>query len=395
MSDVRCRLLLLGICAGLSCAVLFLLKFTLIAIPIGVIIYLLLTAKDGKSFPWKYVIGICIGFIILVGGYFVYLIETNALTRFTESLEWLKKYADIDPLFSSHTIIERYFKQFPMLAIYPFGLSGIVIGVIGALSYFKDHLRPAPSEEKKKDSALLHLFIQLSLGLLAVLYERKFFPYHFARCFWAFVPFAALGLRELRNTWKEYSLEWMRMKSRKDRIFRCCLLAFIIAAIIFFSTVPRIISQPLHFAYLRLTGGDVAQDVEKQMPQHWYKEEQQLADRLRTMMKPDDQIFLWGNSVGIYYFLEKYPTTICLTNTPLITLWTPQSWKNTMLEQLRINPPRFFIAEFGDDRQYITGSKGDSWEHLLEWDELRDFLGLHYEKLDEQAHFRIFERKNF
>ncbi|MFI5264065.1 MAG: ArnT family glycosyltransferase [Candidatus Kapaibacterium sp.] len=382
----------LGIFAGLASAVLFLLKFTLLTVPLGIIIYLLLESKEKKHFPWKYLLGIAAGFLILVGGYFLFLYEMNSLTRFMESLAWLKSYADVDPLFSMHTIIERYFKQFPMLAIYPFGLSGILLAAVGALWYFKDHLKPVSSEERKKDSSLLHLFVQFSLAMLAVLYERKFFPYHFARSYWAFVPFVALGLRELRNLWKDYSLSWIRLKIQ-NKILRCTLLGLVIAALICFSIAPRIISQPLHFGYLRLSGQDVTQDVQDKTPQYFYKEEQQIADRLKPAMKEGDKVFVWGNSVGIYYFLESYPTTICLTNTPLITTWTPESWKTTMLNQLREKPPRFFIAESGDDREYISGSKTDSWRHLLGWSDLKDFVGRNYVIKEELGHFRIFERK--
>src|SRR2546430_4532435 len=117
----------------------------------------------------------------------------------------------------------------------------------------------------------------------------------------------------------------------------------------------RLISQPFFWTSMTIKGGDIAQRVQDLMPKYYYKEEIETADRLRPLLKPEDNIFVWGNSVGIYYFLGKYPTTICLTNTPLVTAWTPQSWKRTMVDQLKATPPRFFIAEFGDDRPYITG----------------------------------------
>src|SRR5439155_578265 len=129
-------------------------------------------------------------------------------------------------------------------------------------------------------------------------------------------PFLFLGLRKICDLWKDYSLSWSRLKL-KDKIFRYSLGWVVIGILIFFSTVPRIVSQPLHFLYLRLSEADVAEDVQKQMPQYYYKEEQELADHLKLHMKAEDQVFIWGNSIGIYYFLNKYPSTIVLTNTPL------------------------------------------------------------------------------
>src|SRR5438552_1478429 len=100
------------------------------------------------------------------------------------------------------------------------------------------------------------------------------------------------------------------------------------------------------------------------------------------MLKPEYTIFVWGVSVGIYYFLDTRPETICLTNTPLITDWTPQSWKDELIRQLQSHPPRFFIAESGDDREYVTGTQEDSWQKLLEWSPLRDFIRNNYDLKD-------------
>ncbi|MDP4221526.1 MAG: glycosyltransferase family 39 protein [Bacteroidota bacterium] len=381
-----------GIYAGLAYTFLFLLKFTLLTIPLGVFIYLLLSSKEGRKFPWKYVGGTILGFLAATGAYLLYLIGTDALPRFLESLAWLKQYGDVDPLFSMNTIIERYFKLFPMLAIYPYGLSGILLAAIGILWYFKDRLRPVAEEEGNKDTALVHLFIQLSLGLLAVLYERKFFPYHFARTYWAFVPFVVLGLRELQKIWKDYSLSWMRLK-RSAKILRCVAYGFVIFFLIFFSTAPRIISQPLHFLVLGLTGADRASDVQEKKPQYFYKEEQDIAEHFRPILKPDDEVFVWGNSIGIYFFLGRRPRTLCLTNTPFITSWTPQAWKSTLIAQLRARPPKYFIVESGDEREYISGSAADSWQHLLAWVDLREFLQSNYKQDTEIGHFRIFQHK--
>jgi hypothetical protein len=178
-----------------------------------------------------------------------------------------------------------------------------------------------------------------------------------------------------------------------ERLLRYLLGGIIAAVILFFSIAPRIVSQPLHFVLMRISGADLAQDVETQMPQYYYKEEQKVADYLRPLMNSEDKLFVWGNSVGIYYFLEKYPTTIVLTNTPIITSWTPITWKKTMIDQLNSAPPRFFIAESGDEREYISASKSDSWQNLLKWDALREFVETNYDLKENIGHFRIFERK--
>ncbi|MEP7234200.1 MAG: glycosyltransferase family 39 protein [Ignavibacteriota bacterium] len=384
-----------GLYAGVASAIVFLLKFTLLTVPVAAIIYLILERRSGTQSSKKYILGLIVGFVAITGGYLLYLYQTDSLDRFIEALDWVKNYADVDPAFAMHTIIERYFKQFPMLAIYPFGLSGIILAALGIVWYFREKLRPSPSmrpQEHNRNSAMLHLFLQLCLGLCAVLYERKFFPYHFARCYWAFVPFVVLGIRQLRVMWVDYFLSWQRLPM-SAKILRYTIACIAVAAIFFFSTAPRLISQPLHFVLLRLSGADLPKDVQDQMPQYYYDEEKKVADYFRNKIKEEDKVFIWGNSIGIYFFLNKYPTTICLTNTPLLSAWTPIDWKNTMLGQLEAAPPKYFIAESGDEREYITASKSDSWQHLKNWSELQIFLEQNYALINELGHFKIFERR--
>jgi hypothetical protein len=398
-SGVRSQDALLGIYAGLACAILFLLKFTFLTVPIGAVIYLLLESKKEKSFPWKYIFGSAIGFILLTGLYAIYLIVTGTMDQFMESIVWLRDYAAINPLLSSDTIRERYYKMYPIALVVAFSITGLLVASIGILKYFKNRVsgveRPSTIDNRlstspPSTSAFLHFFIQFTLGLAAVLYERKFFPYHFSRVYWAFVPFVALGLREFAGVWKNYTATWKNLTGLQKNI-RYLAALILVCILLFFSSATRIVSQPLHWVYMHLTGADVGANMESLIPQYYYKEEQTLAAHLRPMLKPEEQIFVWGNSIGIYYFLEKYPTTICLTNTPLVTPWTPETWKTTVIKQLTAKPPRFIIIEFGDERCYLTSEEVDSWQHLQTWKELKEFVANHYEMKDTLGHFRIFE----
>ena len=386
------KTLRLGVYAGLASAMLFLLKFTFIVVPFGAVLYLLVQTTLRRRLLWIYILGLATAFTAILGSYALYLAATQTFTRFLESLAWLKGYAAIDPLFSVHTIAERFYISFPVLLVSSLSLSGVVLASFGIIKYFQNHSADGPSGDVTKSTLYLHFFIQFMLGLLAVLYERKFFHYQFTRIYWAFIPFVALGLQSLRVMFKGYVSKWKTM-DRGSRILRYSGVAALCCVLLFFSTAVRIFSHPLHWTYLRMTNGDVGADVESKFEQYFYKEEQQLADHLRPLLSPRENIFVWGNSMGIYYFLDKYPTTIVLTSTPLITAWTPQSWKDTTIAQLKSNPPRFFIVEFGDEREYISGTKSDSWQNLQRWDALRSFVESQYGLKETIGHFRIFERR--
>ena len=374
-----------GLIAGLFAAILFLLKFTFLMVPAASVLYVILAPqaeeRDSKS---RYILGFILGLVASVGLYATYLLSTGAYDRFMESLKWLIDYSAINPLLSYDTIINRFFKIFPIGLMVSFGLSSLLIGAIGIYS--------CRSKLQHSSRAYIHLGLQLGFGLLAVVYERKFFPYHYSRAYWAFVPFMAVGLLKVGRRINEQMRD-TRPKSISQKIIGYGVLVTTVLSALFFSPVPRIISQPIHWVYAQLSGQDVGKSVEDSYNKYFYKEQITLADTLSKTMQPTDQIFLWGNSVGLYFRTGKYPTTICLTNTPFVSPWTPASWKQAVISSLQRTPPKIFISEIGDDRAYITGDTLDSWQHLQQWSELKTFVETNYTERPTIGHFRIFERK--
>ena len=112
-------------------------------------------------------------------------------------------------------------------------------------------------------------------------------------------------------------------------------------------------------------------------------------------MSVTDQFFFWGNDVGVYFFANKLPQTICLTATPFRTDFTPEEWKNKLLRQLADAPPKYIIAEFGDARPYITGSKLDSYQSLVAWKELSGWLAANYARDTTIGHLIFFKTTFF
>ncbi len=374
-----------GLIAGVFGAILFLLKFTFLAVPAASVIYVLLAPRSEEKSPQsRYILGLGLGLIASLGLYLGYLVSTGAYDRFMESLKWLQDYSAINPLLSYDTIIDRFFKIFPIGLLVSFGLSSLLISAIG--------IDACRSKLQRSSRAYIHLGLQLGFALLAVMYERKFFPYHYSRAYWAFVPFMAVGLIKIIKRISD-QLRDGRSKNISQKMISYGLLTSAILAGLFFSPVPRIISQPFHWVYAQLSGQDVAKSVEDGYNKYFYKEQITLADSLGKTLQPNDQLFLWGNSVGLYFRTGKYPTTLCLTNTPFVSPWTPTSWKRSVISSLQATPPKIIISEFGDERSYITGDTLDSWQHLQQWPELRSFVETNYAERPTIGHFRIFERK--
>ena len=168
-----------------------------------------------------------------------------------------------------------------------------------------------------------------------------------------------------------------------------------IAVVIFYSNIPRIVTDPIHWITLKLTASDYAQSVEDHLWRSHYKEQMTVADSLRPLLKGDDQVFIWGHDAAIYFWLERYPKKFGLPNAAYVTPWAPKEWRQELLDSLTHTPPKFFIAESDDIRTYITGDTLDSWAYLQRWPQLNAFVDSNYSKPTTIGHFHIFQRREF
>src|ERR1039458_3577301 len=122
-----------------------------------------------------------------------------------------------------------------------------------------------------------------------------------------------------------------------------------ITIIVALSPLVQIFSQTIPWTIIGISGGDAGAEVERRIPDYFASDQHLVASYLLANTKATDQIFFWGNDVGIYFFSNNLPQTICLTATPLRTEFTPDEWKNKLLKQLADAPPKYVVVEYGDD----------------------------------------------
>lgn len=369
-----------GLLLGLFGIFLFLLKYTLIIIPAGIIIWLF--TRNGPSVSGKLKFSIAtvaavIGGIIL---YVLYLSVVGGLDTWKQSLTWLGGYSSIEPLLAPKVIIERYLKLFQMVIVEVFTLSMIACCAIGLYARYsrKEHLHL---------NALMSLcIVALSIGIIATLYERKLFHYHFLKFLWAFAPFAAIGVLEVAH---RVALSW---RSSSNVIKRGLLVGFV--GIFLFYSPMLSLRQPFRWTYYRLAGVNEAEILDSKDGSFPLKEMQGLASELGPKLAETDNVFFWGNHVGVYTLLDRLPTTICLTNTPLSTSWTPQSWKEKLYKQLTDKTPHYVIIEKGDIYPFITGSQQDSRQRFFDDSFLSSFMKMNYDSLYGTAHFDVYKKNS-
>jgi hypothetical protein len=359
----------LGLLSGIALASIFLLKFTLVLFFLGVIVYLIRHRFRSESIP--YLLGTSLSCVVAVGTYIYHLHYAGALPNFVEGLRWVREYAAITPLFSTETIGMEYHKLFPEFMLRTFSITLTAFGVIGLFRIFN-------TDEKRKPLYSLFLLC-LAFALLGVLYERKFFPYHYTRAFVFFSPFVAIGVFA--------TIAWLRHRRVSLGLIGLGSLAF------FFSPMMQVYTQTITWPLATALGKNREAMIQTKVADHYAAEQREVGEYLENRLLNKEHMFFWGNGVGVYYYADRLPQTLALTVTPFITDWTSQAWKDTLMSQIERTKPLYFVVEHGDSRSYISGTKLDSYDQLRKWQKLSDHINANYFEEKRIGHFIIFRRR--
>jgi hypothetical protein len=248
------------------------------------------------------------------------------------------------------------------------------------------------ASDRRNHFLKLFILVQL-LSLVAVIYEKKFFLYHYGRVFPSEAILEAVAILLLAPL---FARCWNRIGSIPIRVARWTAYAFACIAIVtvlFFSSFSGVASQSVTWLNSAITGQDASQRVQSLVERYYPEDQKHVAEFLKPRMLPNDQVFLWGNDQGLFFTLDRLPRTICLTNTPFATTWTPASWKNKLLSQLTTDPPRYIILEWGDTRDYITDAEGDSYHLITRLPQVVELINTAYRPLATVGHFMIYEKR--
>jgi len=385
------QLMLLGVGIGLLSQFLFLLKFTFVAAPIAVGLWMLLSATRAKMSDVFVLLGFAVLTFLVTGiGYVGWMVAIGGYDRMIEAIRWLQGYAAIEPHWSTNAL-SLYYQGFPSNYVLAFSFALSLIGLIGMVAALGPQ-RDGSSATPQKQFLHLIVLVQL-LSLAGVLYEKKFFLYHFGR---AFITESILEAVAILALIPLVVYLWKKLRGIETWIGRT--LGYVLAgaaliAILFFSSFSGIASQTLTWLVSRAQHVDVTERIQSSIERYYPHDQKLVAQFLKPRMMPDDQVFLWGNDQGLYFELDRVPQTICLTNTPFATTWTPTSWKNTLLSQLQQNAPRYIILEWGDTRDYITDAESDSYHLITRLPALVSYIESNYKPLATVGHFMIYEKE--
>ncbi len=376
--------LLAGVCTILIISI----KVTLglIALPVifSTVLFFRKLALRSSTFLVPYILSSI--FFLSIEVYWLW--ASNALQNLILTFQWLANYAStFSPLFSTITFKDIYYKLVPEQFLVTFTLSLIALACYAVCT---EKLRFITTKITTREFFRIFCLLCVGFGLVGILIERKAFTYHYTRITWCIVPFVAEGIFTLwnkRSTFSEWFSQWHGLQRFVLSVF------FGLAVVVFFlwSPLPRIIDQSFGWSFIAINGDANARAKKIESSKYDLVDAISLAQHYAPSLTPTDHIFLWGNTVQLYYEFDQLPTTLCVANPQLISPWTPKVWIDTLVSQLKNAPPTYFLCELKDERPLITGTPDESYAALLKISPLREFLFSHYALVDSNAHFKMFK----
>ena len=277
-------------------------------------------------------------------------------------------------------MIVKFFQQ-PDLA------TGALLGMLGLVFLLARLLRRESGDESLsfrefRLPALLVLTWFLA-ALASVYVQGKFFLYHYLPLLPALAILAALAL----STFFEWvAIPFVRGRS-KMLLFGAAGLGLLICT----SYTERFQDMG------RLALG------ENSVQDYWYAnihntpefslaEQMTVADYLRESTPTDARVFVWGVDPLVNFLARRQTVSRFIYNHPLVAVWAWPGYRVELMRALAADMPEVFVTEHNDATPWVMGHDLDSYQSLMEFPELRDFVVTNYELETRIGRFDILRR---
>jgi len=236
------------------------------------------------------------------------------------------------------------------------------------------------------------IFLACALSYASVTMQVRFHDYYFQTCLpffamlWGYVLEKAYGgIRALLRKFAERRWQLARV-----------LVWVLVANVIYWPVPAQVAALAVDSAALR----DWWRDRNLfYATSPWSRPIDHFGDQLRVIeyvkkhSTAQDGIFVWGTDPLIYFLAERRPPTRFVTNLGLVSPWSPPSWHDELLHDLRSRPPRYIIVARNDQVYFITLTEQDSEQYLRSFPALAEYISRNYRPVKDFVNFVVYSRR--
>jgi hypothetical protein len=236
------------------------------------------------------------------------------------------------------------------------------------------------------------VFIAALSAYIAAVMQVRFNSYYFQTCF----PFFAVIWAYVAVRFYEGSRSVARNFRQRGWRLAAGLVWIVFAQAVFWPLPDEFNKLTMRYEELREWRADPETfyaGYPQQLPFEHLGGELGVIDFLKKSASPNDGVYVWAAHCAIYYLSGHQPPTRVVSNLGIMSLWSPYSWREGLMRDLRNAQPRFIVVARGDQLPFLTYVNLDSEEFLRTFPQLETFITSDYSPVADFDTFVVYRRE--
>lgn len=241
---------------------------------------------------------------------------------------------------------------------------------------------------------LMPIFFSAILALAATAIQVRFHGYYFQVCY----PFFAALWAYLAVRLFEAAAALTRLLKKQGQGLAAILVWGLFANIIFWPIPEQITKLVIQYDALQKWYSNPETfyaNYPQQMSVELLRGQFQVVHFVETNTRTGDSIYLWGTTHSLIYFLtDRQPPTRFVLNLGVVAKWGKDSWKNEIMQGIKLAQPRLIIVTRHDALPTITYVSLDSEQYMQQdFPALKNYITQRYKQVADFRDFVLYERK--
>ena len=235
------------------------------------------------------------------------------------------------------------------------------------------------------------VFIAALLAYVATVMQVRFHDYYFQTCY----PFFAAIWAYLVVSIYEGTCVLARNLRQRGWRLAAGLVWIVFAEGVFWPLPGEFNKLTMRYEELREWRADPEtfySNYPRQLPVEFLRGQFDVIHYLEKNGRPSDGVYLWSADCAIYYLSGHQPPTRFLSDSHMMSLWSPVSWREELMRDLRNAQPRFIVVARGDQLPFLTYVNLDSENYLKIFPKLECFITENYEPVADFDSFIVYRR---
>jgi len=235
------------------------------------------------------------------------------------------------------------------------------------------------------------VFLAALTAYAAVVMQVRFHDYYFQTCY----PFFAAIWAYLVVSIYEGTCVLARNLRQRGWRLAAGLVWIVFAEGVFWPLPGEFNKLTMRYEELREWRADPEtfySNYPRQLPVEFLRGQFDVIHYLEKNGRPSDGVYLWSADCAIYYLSGHQPPTRFLSDSHMMSLWSPVSWREELMRDLRNAQPRFIVVARGDQLPFLTYVNLDSENYLKIFPKLECFITENYEPVADFDSFIVYRR---